>query len=181
VIENRGFEPQPLMMLYHFNFGFPILSPNARVVGPVVVTEPRDDEATKDKGPDECLTFPEPQPGYLERVFFHTLASDPRDGTFIALLNRDTGDGTPLGTVIRFNRKELPTLTEWKMVRKGFYVVGLEPGTALPLGRGMVREKGELPFLEGQEEYRVTLEFQVVDSLDEIVAIEKEADTLKGA
>jgi len=179
VIENRGFEPQPLMMLYHFNFGFPLLAPNARVVGPIVATEPRDEEARKEKGVEECLTFPEPQLGYMEKVFFHRMASDSKDRTFVALLNRDTGDGTPLGAVIRFNRKELPTLTEWKMVRKGFYVLGLEPGTALPLGRGKVREKGELPFLEGQEEYRITIEFQVVDSLDDIEGIEKEGDILK--
>ena len=55
VIENRGFEPQPLMMLYHFNFGFPLLAPNARVVGPIVATEPRDEEARKGRGVEECL------------------------------------------------------------------------------------------------------------------------------
>ena len=27
VIENRGFEEQPLMLLYHFNYGFPLLAP----------------------------------------------------------------------------------------------------------------------------------------------------------
>ncbi len=38
VIENHGFEPQPLMMLYHFNFGFPLLGPGAEVVGPILDT-----------------------------------------------------------------------------------------------------------------------------------------------
>ncbi len=33
VIENNGFEPQPRMMLYHFNFGFPLLCPNAKITG----------------------------------------------------------------------------------------------------------------------------------------------------
>ena len=27
VVENRGFEEQPLMLLYHFNYGFPLLAP----------------------------------------------------------------------------------------------------------------------------------------------------------
>jgi hypothetical protein len=180
-IENRGFEPQPLMMLYHFNFGFPLLGPNAHIVGPILGTEARDEEARKDRGVEECLSFPRPQPGYLEKVFFHRFASDSKDRTFIALLNRDTGDGTPLGVVIRFCGKELPTLTEWKMVRQGFYVLGLEPGTALPLGRGNVREKGELPLLEGQEQYPISIELEVVDSLEGIDAIEGEARALQSA
>ena len=30
-IENKGFDVEPLMMLYHFNFGFPLLSETARI------------------------------------------------------------------------------------------------------------------------------------------------------
>ena len=76
-ITNRGFEPQPLMMLYHFNYGFPLLSASSRVVGPIAGTEPRDEEARKDRGVEECLRFPEPVQGYKEKVFFHSLAADP--------------------------------------------------------------------------------------------------------
>ena len=77
-ITNRGFEPQPLMMLYHFNYGFPLLSASSRVVGPITGTQPRDEEARKDRGVEECLRFPEPVQGYSEKVFFHTLAADSR-------------------------------------------------------------------------------------------------------
>ena len=62
-IENRGFEAQPLMMLYHINFGFPLLGPKARVVGPIRETVARDEEARKDKGVDEALVFPDPVQG----------------------------------------------------------------------------------------------------------------------
>lgn len=174
-VVNRGFEPQPLMLLYHFNYGFPLLSPKARIVGPISRTEPRDEEARRDRGIEECLRFPEPVPGYQEKVFFHTMAAQADGRTFIALVNRDCGDGTPLGIVARWNTKELPVLTEWKMPRRGFYVLGLEPGTVTPIGRGPLREKGELPFLAGQESYSVTIDFEVLDSAAEIEAIEKEA------
>jgi len=33
-------------------------------------------------------------------------------------------------------RLELPAFTEWKNPARGFYVLGLEPGTVVPLGRG---------------------------------------------
>jgi hypothetical protein len=177
---NRGFSPQPLMLLYHFNYGFPLLGPGARVVGPIRSSEARDDEARKDRGLEECLTFPEPVQGYAEKVFFHTLAGDADGKTFIALLNRNTGDGQPLGIVTRWRQKELPNLCEWKMPCKGFYVVGLEPGTVLPVGRGVLREQGTLPMLEGQASYDVTIDFEVLDSAAELDELEQQAKRIAG-
>jgi hypothetical protein len=179
LIVNHGFEPQPLLMLYHFNFGFPLLSPNARVVGPVVETAARDDEAKKDRGVEDCMGYPEPVQGYMEKVFFHTLGADKANNTFIALINPDCGDGTPLGMVLRFNRKELPVFTQWKMPRKGFYVTGLEPGTAPPLGRGVLRSQGTLPILNGQEQYSISIGFSVIDRSEQIEELEDEAEKLK--
>jgi hypothetical protein len=178
MIENRGFEPQPLMMLYHFNFGFPLLGPNARIVGPVIRTEPRDGEAARDRGVEECMQFPDPVHGYNEKVFFHTLDTDRDGNTFMALLNRDIGDGTALGIVIRFNKNQLPTFTEWKMPREGFYVLGLEPGTAEPLGRGVLRESGKLPLIEGQHTHEVVIDFHVLRSKEELDSVEREAEEI---
>jgi hypothetical protein len=177
-IENRGFEAQPLMMLYHVNLGFPLLGPKARVVGPIRETTARDEEARKNRGVEEALIFPEPIQGYEEKVFFHSLSADKAGNTFIALLNRDIGDRTPLGAVLRFNTKELPELTEWKMPRRGFYVMGLEPGTVTPIGRGALREAGKLPLLEGQNEYKIRIRFEVVASAVEMDRLEEEAKEL---
>jgi hypothetical protein len=177
-VVNRGFSAHPLMLLYHFNFGFPLLSPAARIVGPIQKSEPRDDAARAGRGLEECMSFPEPIPEYAEKVFFHTLVSRPEGSTFIALLNRDTGGSQPLGIVLRWNRRELPYLTEWKMPCKGFYVMGLEPGTVLPIGRGKLREKGLLPMIEGQASYNVTIDIEVVDSIGKFEELEKEARSL---
>ena len=179
VVENRGFEEQPLMLLYHFNYGFPLLAPGARIVGPFRSSTARDEEGRKDRGVEECLEIGDPIPGYQEKVFFHDLAADAQGRTFVALVNRAVGDGLPLAIVERFSVKELPFLTEWKMVRKGFYVLGLEPGTVLPLGRGVLREKGTLPMLAGQRTYSVTIDFEVLDTAAEIAALEREAATLR--
>jgi hypothetical protein len=179
-VRNKGFSPQPLMLLYHFNFGFPLLGTSAKVVGPITKTVPRDDEARKDRGLEECLSFPEPVHGYAEKVFFHTLAARKDGRTFIALVNRDTGDGEPLGIVLRWNSRELPRFTQWKMPCKGFYVVGLEPGTMMPIGRGPLRQQGALPMIDGQASYDVAIDFEVLDTGAEIDAIEKEAQKLTG-
>jgi len=179
-IVNRGFAEQPFMMLYHFNFGFPLLGPGTRVAGPIRKTVPRDDQAAKDRGLAECLGFSEPVLGYAEKVFFHTLAGDAGGRTFIALLNRDAGEGQPLGIVMRWSLKELPDLCQWKMIAKGFYVVGLEPGTMHPMGRGWLREKGALPMIGPQEQKNVTIDFEVIDTARRFDEIEKEAKTLAG-
>jgi hypothetical protein len=178
VVDNRGFEGEPLMLLYHFNFGFPLLGPGARVVGPILRSTPRDEQAAKDRGVEDALSFPGPQPGYEEKVFFHELAAD-RDGrSLMAVVNPDTGGGVPLGVVMRFNRKQLPAFTQWKMPRKGFYVLGLEPGTTPPLNRGVLRERGELPMIGGQCRYTVQVDVEVLDTLQQMTAVEEEARKL---
>jgi hypothetical protein len=108
-------------------------------------------------------------------VFFHDLAADARGRTFIALVNPDVGDGRPLAIVERFSVKELPRFTQWKMVRRGFYVLGLEPGNVSPMGRGVLRERGELPTIGGQQTYSVTVDFEVLETAAEIAALEAEA------
>lgn len=180
-VVNRGFAPEPLMLLYHFNFGFPLLGPQARVVGPIRKSVARDEEARKDRGVEECLTFPEPVQGYAEKAFFHVLGAQPDGKTFIALLNRDTGDGQPLGIVMRWRQKELPQLCQWKMPCKGFYVVGLEPGTVLPLGRGVLRQQGALPMIEGQASYEITIDVEILDSIGQFEDLEKEARSITGS
>jgi hypothetical protein len=180
-VVNRGFTAEPLMLLYHCNMGFPLLGPNARVVGPIRKSIARDEESRKERGVEESLLFPEPILGYAEKVFFHGLGTQPDGKTFVALLNRDTGDGQPLGLVMRWRQKELPTLTHWKMPCKGFYVMGLEPGTVPPLGRGVLRKQGMLPMIEPQSSYDVTIDFEVLDSIRQFEDLEQEARSITGA
>jgi len=180
VVDNRGFRSEPLMLLYHFNFGFPLLGPRARVVAPILHSAARDDEAAKDRGVEEALRFPEPQAGYQEKVFFHDLAADGEGRTLVALLNPDTGGGVPLGVVLRFDKGQLPAFTQWKMPRQGFYVLGLEPGTTHPLNRSVLRERGELPMIAGQSRYVVRVELEVLESPGQMTAVEEEARTLAG-
>lgn len=180
VVDNRGFDPEPLMLLYHFNFGFPLLGPAASVVGPFLCTTARDPQAAADRGVEEAFCFPEPQDGYQEKVFFHDLAAG-RDGrTFVALLNPDPGDGGPLGVVLRFDKRQLPAFTQWKMPRRGFYVLGLEPGTTPPLNRGVLRERGQLPTIGPQARYAVQIDLEVLDSAAQMAAVRQEAATLAG-
>jgi hypothetical protein len=64
------------------------------------------------------------------------------------------------------------------MPRKGFYVTGLEPGTAVPLGRGVLRERGLLPMLEGQSEYSITVRVHAFDTAAAVDELKKEVKKL---
>ena len=179
-IENLGFSAQPLQMLYHFNFGFPLLSETCRVVAPIISTVPRDDEAAADNGVAECRGFSVPIQGYKEKVFFHDVATDGKGRTFVALINPSVG-GAPMGVVLRYDKKPLPKLTEWKMIGTDCYVCGLEPGTANPVGRSAARSRGELMTLAPQAVHHVAVEFEVLDSREELASIDAEAQKLASA
>jgi hypothetical protein len=179
-IENLGFTAQPLQMLYHFNFGFPLLSETSRVVAPIISTVPRDEQARADNGLAECRRFSTPVQGYTEKVFFHDLAADSAGRTFVALVNPSVG-GVPMGVVLRYEKKALPKLTEWKMVGTDCYVCGLEPGTTNPIGRAAARSKGELMTLAPQAVHRVVVDFEVLGSPEELASIEAEAKKLAPA
>jgi len=179
-VENLGFAPEPLHLLYHFNFGSPLLGPGARVVAPLLSTMPRDEAARADRGVETCRVFPPPTPGFAEKVFIHTLARDAQGRTFVALLNDDVGDGTPLGVVLRWKADQLPCFTQWTMAGEGTYVLGLEPGTVVPLGRRVLREAGLTPVLPPQAAREFHLEFEVVDTAEAFGRLEEEVEALAG-
>jgi len=174
-VENRGFEAQPFMLLYHCNYGFPLLGPNAEVLAPIRKTTPLSEQAAADDGVANCRTFPAPQEGWQEKVFAHELKADSQGNTFVALVNKEPESGSPLGIVMRYSKDVLPVLTEWKMARHGFYVVGLEPGTAPPVGRAKLREEGNLPMIDGLEAREVRIDYHILDSGEEIEAIRGES------
>jgi hypothetical protein len=49
----------------------------------------------------------------------------------------------------------------------------------VPLGRGVLREQGKLPMLAGQASYSLKIDFQVLDTAEELQALEKEAAALR--
>lgn len=74
-IENEGHAPCPFMMLYHFNFGFPLLSADTVLLSPTkdVVTVAREKVAE----PGLYGRFEDPTPGFKEMVFRHETVPDP--------------------------------------------------------------------------------------------------------
>lgn len=176
IVRNNGYGSEALMMLYHFNFGFPLLNPHSRIVGPIRHTEGGDELSKSQDDIDNYGRFSEPLNVYPGRLFFHTLAADKNGRSFIALVNNSKNQGaSPLAVVLRFDLEILPYLVEWKVMERQNYIVCLEPGNCLPLGREHLRKQGALPHIAGQEDKEIIIDYEILDTPEEIEKLEAEA------
>jgi hypothetical protein len=157
-VENRGFAPAPLMILQHFNLGFPLVDSSTRLVLPTHTTVPRDEAARP--GLDHCLEFDEPIDDYAEQVFYHDLQADADGKVEVRLVHAAFNNGQGLGVAWRYPKVEYPILTEWKMMRAGFYAVGVEPGNCHVEGRVKERERGTLQTIAPQEVRMLNIELE---------------------
>ncbi len=163
-VENFGFRSSPFTILYHINAGFPLLDESSELVLTSLKTEPYD-EVSK-SGLNGFKNFSSPIPDYKEQNFLHTMAGDENGYALAAIINRLLIDG--LGLSIRFHTKNLPYLSEWKMIGEGDYVLGIEPCNTKIENRALLKEHGRLPLLESGEKREIIVEIGVLDGQDEL-------------
>jgi hypothetical protein len=163
-VHNAGFTPAPHMMLYHCNFGFPVVSPQSDLLVDDEGVRPRDDVAAP--GMDNHTHFDEPTPGYAEQVFYHTVRAGSDGCARAAIVNR----AMSFGAYVRYRQAELPCLIQWKMMGAGEYVCGLEPATAWVGGRDEARREGRLRTLEPGEAVEYEVEIGVLPDAQAIEA-----------
>ncbi len=153
-VENAGFRTSPLMMLYHVNVGWPVLDETARLVAPSRCREFQDSRAERE--PDGWRTFGPPQEDWEERVYRHDMAADAEGFVRIAVVNMRR----ELAVHLRYLKAEFPWFYQWKMLGKGEYVVGIEPGNIRGT-RAAMRREGTLEFIEPGAVRTFTLEIGV--------------------
>lgn len=156
-VENIGFDEQPFMLLYHCNFGYPIVSEDTILIEPEM-TKVRSRDAAGDL--KRYAEFQKPAHGYAEQVFYHDLPTVKDNKTYACLYNKTIS----LGAYVKFNREQFSHFGQWKMMGEGDYVVGLEPSTAIPEGRAKVRELGELEMIQPREKRTFEMEIGIVES-----------------
>ncbi|MEP7287275.1 MAG: aldose 1-epimerase family protein [Chloroflexota bacterium] len=153
-VRNMGGLPAPLMVLYHCNFGWPLVSPDSEIISPSKNIKPRD--AVAEPGIGQWHKLQKPTPGYAEQVFFHY--TEPSEQLLSASI---VNKALELGLSVLFDSRTLPYLTEWKQMGYSDYVVGLEPGNCLPMGRTEARTAKQLRMLPPGETDTFTIGFQV--------------------
>lgn len=147
--ENIGFTPAPLMLLYHFNFGFPLMDIQTVTTFPSQRVVPR--EATTPL--DGYTTWQPPESGHHERVYLHEGIVANAAGWAAASVYNPAfplgagGAPAPLRVRLAWQTATLPGLVQWRMPGAGEYVLGIEPTNGNVHGRAAGRADGSLVML----------------------------------
>jgi Domain of unknown function (DUF4432) len=159
-VVNKGSQAQEYQILYHYNFGKPILGEGARVRVPVEKATPYNANAARDV--KTWNTFAAPKSGYVEQVYLMRPLEDD-DGNVRVLLANAKGNR---GVLMKYARKELPHLTLWKNTGadEDGYVIGIEPGSSFPNRRKVERDAGRVPRLAGGASHTMKMDFTLLDS-----------------
>ena len=157
-VTNEADTDSPYMILYHCNMGYPLLSENSIVKIPNNSITARNEHA-KDYI-ETALQMEKPQSGYEECCYYYDVKEN--DGTAkVGIFNGDISKGL----VMDYDKTTLPYFTEWKMMGKTDYVLGLEPGNCTPDGRDVLRKNGTLKFLQPDESATTTVKFTFTTEL----------------
>jgi hypothetical protein len=158
-ILNEGNQAAPIMILYHFNFGYPLLDK-----GCVIKSDGDSFVRTGHEflaNPENLEILPDPSPlhnGAGESVIVYNVSKIQRELAHCSLWNPHKH----LGVQLEWNKNELPFMSNWQHFAKNEYVTGLEPGTHPPVGQSNARKEGTLQFLEPGEKKVLKLELKVI-------------------
>lgn len=162
-VENEGYRPEPLMLLYHINIGYPLLDEGTELAAPTRSVTPRDAAAQGHE--DRWNVMDAPKDNEPEYVFIHDLAESSQGTSAVCVLNHKL----ELGLRIEFTRKHLPYFMEWKSTASGDYVLGLEPSNSSVYGRPHHTAEGTLHTLEPFGQETNVLKFTVLEGAEELI------------
>jgi len=172
-IENMGFREEPLMLLYHFNLGYPLLDEDAELIAPTAELLPRDAAAMV--GMEENNQFQKPTSNYAEQVFYHNLKADSEGKTSVALINKKL----ELGVALHFNKSELFNFTQWKQMGECDYVVGMEPCNCYAGGRIDPRNEDVLDILKPGAVRQFDIEVEILEGMEDLNRIARTIENLQ--
>lgn len=156
VVSNISADESDLELLYHVNFGPPLLEPGAKAVLPIRKLAPRDVVA-KGNLP-KWDTYGPPTPGLAESCFFFQLCPDANGNTEAVLHNEAASQGVAL----RQNTTQLPYFVLWKntLGEQDGYVAGMEPAINFPNPKSFEKQHGRVAVLKPGEQrtFQLTLE-----------------------
>jgi hypothetical protein len=164
VVENQGPKESPLMVLYHLNFGYPLLTERSKIYSSSKLAEPSDEFAAQSK--DKWDVFEPPSQGMQERVYFHTMEPDGTGMVTVVLVSDDSK--RDFGISLRYDKKTLTEFTQWKTTSTNHFVLGLEPGNCRTKGRAAERERGALKALAPGEQCEFRFEIAVLDGKEQV-------------
>lgn len=159
-ITNYEPDEEPVMLLYHFNFGYPLLDECSKVYTSQAGVTPRNELST------DAKNMMPPVDGRGEELYFYKADTKRAWG---ALINPEL----QLGAYIAFDTENLPFFIEWKNMRSHDYVLAIEPCNCTTFGRQTSMDNGSIAKIAGYSSLDYSLELGVLDGEDEINAFLK--------
>ena len=172
---NLGGTRAEVEMLYHCNFGTPLLGEGSTFHTAANRVTPRDKQAAD--GMSTWDTFLGPTRGYAEQVYFIAPIHDELNRGLAVLTSPDSQSALAL----RFDTSTLPWLTLWKNTQAATdgYCCGLEPSSSLPNNRSFEREQGRVVNLQPDESIDFRLQFEIVTSQKQAESLAEEVLVLQ--
>lgn len=171
VLTNRGSNDQEFEIIYHANYGEPLLEKGSTFVAPIKSVRPFDDRAAEEL--KDYPVFYGPTKGYGETVYCMVMNADGDGRTTVMLQNK----AKDRGVAMSYNVDNLPFFTLWKNTDVGEkgYVTGLEPGSGFPYNRSVERERGRLQTIPAGKSKSFCVD---VDVLADAAAVKKSSDAI---
>lgn len=158
----------PHMLLYHCNFGWPLVDEGTDIIfrGSWKSAGREGDDRIFNEGNDfrKCPGPIEAHLGSGEAVAFIDPAPSVSGQCVCGLHNAKLG----IALALRFDKAQLPWLTNWQHWGKGEYMTGLEPGTHPPIGQTKAREHNQRIMLQPGEKRMYDLEIEMLTSENSI-------------
>lgn len=163
-VVNVANTPQPHMILYHCNFGWPLVDEGTDILwkGTWKSAGRENDDKIFREGNNfrKCQAPLDAHKGGGEAVVFIDPVADA-SGLCVCGLHHSKEN---IAIALRFDKRQLPCLTNWQHWGKGEYVTGLEPGTNPPIGQAKARAENKLIVLQPGEKRTYDLEFEVLNN-----------------
>jgi hypothetical protein len=171
---NRGNTPAPHMILYHCNFGWPLVDEGTDILWngrwkPRFENVPNTIFNEKNNF-RKCPAPIKEHSGNGEEVGIIDIDSDNEGISVAGLYNAKI----KLALAMRFRKKQLPWLINWQHWGKGEYVTGIEPSTHPLNGQAKAREEKTLIFLAPGEKRNYDLEIEILFDQERIKNFLKE-------
>lgn len=156
---NKANTPSPLMLLYHFNLGYPLVDEGSKInwEGDWKPRDPNPEIFAQDGDYKTCKAPMESHNGNHEEVALIDPKADENGHCHCSIYNPNLA----LGLEIKFKKEQLPCLSNWQHWGNGEYVTGLEPGTNFPVGQKKARDDGSLTFLAPLEKKNFDIELNI--------------------
>ena len=175
-LTNRGSESQEFMLIYHANYGSPLLEQGAKLMVAAERVAPFNDHAAK--AVNRWNTYAAPKSGFVEEVYQIFPFADEQGRTTIQLQNARGNRGVAMN----WSLKQLPYLTQWKntVAKTDGYVTGLEPGTSFPHNRSWERAAGRVSKLKPGQARSFSIQVGIQSGKEEVEAVAKKIIKLQG-